>query len=136
MTGIDISPEALALARENVELTGLDVELAEGDPFAGLPSGPWDLVVSNAPYIAWADGKTLAPEVRDWDPHVALFGDDAVAAVARGAATVLADGGALVLEVGDRQAADVAALLAELGFRDTRITPDLAARERVVEGRR
>ena len=136
VTGIDISPQALALARENVELTGLAVELAEWDLFAGLPPGPWDLVVSNAPYIARADGETLAPEVRDWDPHVALFGDDAVAAVAGGAATVLADAGALVLEVGDGQEAAVAGLLAELGFRDVRITPDLAGRERVVEGRR
>jgi release factor glutamine methyltransferase len=136
VTGIDISPEALALARENLELTGLDVELADGDLLAGLPPGPWDLVVSNAPYIARADRETLEPEVRDWDPPVALFGDEAVAAVARGAVTVLTNGGALVLEVGDGQAADVARLLAELGFRDIRVTPDLALRERVVEGRR
>jgi release factor glutamine methyltransferase len=136
VTGIDISPDALALARENVELTGLEVELTEHDLFAGLPAGPWDLVVSNPPYIASANSDGLSPEVRDWDPHIALFAEDAVAAVARGAVPALRDGAALVLEVGDGQAADVAGLLTELGFRDVRVTPDLAGRERVVEGLR
>ena len=134
VTGIDVSPDALALARENVELTGLVVELAEHDLFTGLPSGPWDLVVSNPPYIAAAEADALAPEVRDWDPHVALFGEDAVAAVARGAVDVVRLGGALVLEVGDGQAAAVAELLGGLGFSEMRVTPDLAGRERVVEG--
>ena len=136
VTGVDISPDALALARDNAARTGLDIELAEHDLSTGLPRGPWDLVVSNPPYIAAGDRETLAPEVLDWDPHVALFGEDAVAAVARGAVTVLADGGALVLEVGDGQAADVVGLLCDLGFRDVRVTPDLAGRERVVEGLR
>ena len=134
VTGIDISPDALALARENVERTGLDVVLIEHDLHAGLPPGPWDLVVSNPPYIAAAEREALAPEVRDWDPHVALFGEEAVAAVARGSVSVLAGGGALVLEVGDGQAAEVVGLLGELGFRDIRVTADLAGRERVVEG--
>ncbi len=134
VTGIDVSTDALALARENVERTGLAVELAEHDLFTGLPSGPWDLVVSNPPYVAAAEADALAPEVRDFDPHIALFGEDTVAAVARGAVSVLRGGGALVLEVGDGQAVGVAALLDELGFRDVRITRDLAGRERVVEG--
>ena len=134
VTGIDVSPDALALARENVELTGLVVELVEHDLHSGLPACPWDLVVSNPPYIAAADADALAPEVRDWDPQVALFAEDAVAAVARGAVPVLRDGGALVLEVGDGQAAEVVRLLGELGFSDVRITPDLVGRERVVEG--
>ncbi len=134
VTGIDVSSDALALAGENVERTGLEVELAEHDLFTGLPPGPWDLVVSNPPYVALADAETLAPEVRDWDPHVALFAEDAIAAVARGAVSVLRDGGALVLEVGDGQAVGVAALLGELGFHDVRITSDLAGRERIVEG--
>ena len=136
VTGVDISSDALALARENVERTGLEIELAEHDLYTGLPPGPWDLVVSNAPYIASGDGEALAPEVRDWDPHVALFAEDAVAAVARGAVPVLREDGALVLEVGDGQAADIVSLLVELGFRDVRVTPDLTGRERVVAGLR
>ena len=136
VTGVDLSTEALALARENATRTGLAVELAQHDLFRGLPAGPWALVVSNPPYVDPDDSETLQPEVRDWEPAEALFARDAVAAVARGAAEVLADGGALVLEVGDGQAEATAALLVSLGFADVRATPDLAGRDRVVEGRR
>jgi release factor glutamine methyltransferase len=136
VTGLDISGDALSLARENVARTGLEVELVEHDLFSGLPSGPWDLVVSNPPYVAAGDHESLAPEVVDWDPHVALFGEEAVAAVARGAVPVLRGGAALVVEVGEGQAPATAGLLEHLGFREVLITPDLGGRERVVEGRR
>ena len=136
VTGVDLSTEALALARENATRTGLAVELAQYDLFRGLPAGPWTLVVSNPPYVDPDDSEFLQPEVRDWEPAEALFARDAVAAVARGATEVLADGGALVLEVGDGQAEATAALLASLGYADVRATPDLAGRDRVVEGRR
>ena len=141
---IDRSESALALAGENVTRCGLDVELEQRDLFDGLPPGPWDMVVSNPPYVPLADRETLAPEVRDWEPAEALFGPpagpsagrNATEAVARGAIEVLAEGGALVLEVGDGQAATAASLLAGLGYGDVRVTPDLSGRERVVEGRR
>jgi release factor glutamine methyltransferase len=136
VTGIDASPEALALARENAERTGLDVELREHDLRTGLPGGPYDLVVSNPPYVEPDELGTLMPDVRDWEPHAALVGAGATEAVARGALEVLRAGGALVLEVGDGQAPAVASLLESLGYQAARITPDLAGRERVVEGTR
>ena len=136
VTGLDLSDGALALAAENVARTGLAVALVQGDLFADLPTGPWDIVVSNPPYVDAADIAGLAPEVREWEPHVALSADGAVAAVARGAARVVAPGGAIALEVGEGQAAGTAALLAEIGFEAIRITQDLAGIERVVEGRR
>jgi release factor glutamine methyltransferase len=136
VTGIDVSGDALALARENAVQTGLDVELLERDVFRGLPEGPWELVVSNPPYVDPDDRSTLQPEVRDWEPPEALFGREVGAAVARGAATELAEGGALVLEVGDGQADETAALLRSHGYTDVRATPDLTGRDRVVEGRR
>ena len=74
--------------------------------------------------------------MRDWEPHAALSAEGAVEAVARGSVSVLAPGGALVLEVGEGQAAPTAALLDELGFDEVRVTPDLAGIDRVVEGRR
>ena len=136
VTGLDASSEALSLACENAERTGLDVELVRHDFFTGLPMGPWELVVSNPPYVDPGDRDLLAPEVRDWEPEAALFGRSATEAVARAAIDVLVDRGALVLEVGDGQAASVAAVLEELGYVHVRVTPDLGGRDRVVEARR
>ncbi len=136
VTAIDVSPDALALAAANAERTGLAVELLRHDLRDGLPEGPWDLVVSNPPYVEPADLPTLMADVREYEPHVALVGEGATEAVARAAHAVLREGGWLVLEVGEGQAAGVLSLLDGLGYRDGRITPDLAGRDRVVEGQR
>ncbi|MDO8509069.1 MAG: peptide chain release factor N(5)-glutamine methyltransferase [Nanoarchaeota archaeon] len=136
VTGIDVSPDALALARENVERTGLAVSLAAHDLLSGLPGGPYDLVVSNPPYVEPEEIETLQPEVRDWEPRAALVGVGATEAIARAALAVLRPGGALVLETAESAAPAVAALLEELGYRDVLITSDLTGRQRVVEGRR
>ena len=136
VTGIDSSVEALALAAENVSRTGLAVELALHDLFQGLPDGRWDLVVSNPPYVDAAELGGLEPEVRDWEPHGALVAAGAVEAVARGAVDVLRPGGALVLEVGDGQPPAITSLLGDLAYASIEVTPDLAGRGRVVEGRR
>ena len=134
VVGIDISSDALALASENGVATGLSVDFFQHDLFQGLPPGPWDLVVSNPPYVDEADLGSLEPEVRDWEPHGALSTAGAVEAVVRGAAGALSSGGALALEVGAGQTATTAALLGELGFGDIRVTRDLAGIDRVVEG--
>jgi release factor glutamine methyltransferase len=136
VTGIDVSPDALVLARENAERTGLAMELARHDLADGLPPGPWELVVSNPPYVEPSERGSLAPEVRDWEPALALYGRDESEAIARGALGVLAENGALALEVGDGKAGEVAGLLDRLGYRRVRVTRDLAGRERVVEGMR
>jgi release factor glutamine methyltransferase len=136
VTGVDVSPDALALARENADRTGLAVELERHDLDEGLPPGPWDLVVSNPPYVHPEDRDALPPEVREWEPEVALYGSGAHERIAAAAHGELVLGGGLVLEVGDGQAATVAALLEALGYCDVRATPDLAGRDRVVEGRR
>jgi release factor glutamine methyltransferase len=137
VTAIDVSAEALALARENVERTAVAerVLLLEHDLAEGLPGGPYDLVVSNPPYVEPDELATLQPEVRDWEPQEALVGRGITDAIARGAPDVLKPEGALVLEVADGTAASVSALLEELGFADVVATPDLAGRDRVVEGR-
>jgi release factor glutamine methyltransferase len=136
VTAIDVSVEALELARANAERTGLAIELREHDLRDGLPEGPWDLVVSNPPYVEPAELDTLMPDVREYEPHVALVGEGATEAVARSAYAVLRPGAWLVLEIGHGQAAQTLALLAGLGYGETVATKDLAGRERVVEGRR
>ena len=136
VTAVDVSPEALELARENAARTGLAVELLHHDLRVGLPGGPYDLVVSNPPYVEPADLGTLMPDVRDYEPHVALVGTGTTEAIARAATDVLSPGGHLVLEVGDGQATTTAAMLDGLGYSAVLTTPDLTGRDRVVEGRR
>ena len=136
VTGIDSSAAALALARENASRLAIGVELLERDAAAGLPPGPWDLVVSNPPYVPDHEVASLAPEVREWEPREAIVDAGQTAAVARAARHVLAHGGRLVVETHWNGAPAVAALLEALGYADVRSTRDLAGHERVVEGRR
>jgi len=134
VTGIDASVDALAVARGNALNTSLAVELLEWDLFTGLPAGPWDLIVSNPPYVRPHEIEFLEPEVRDWEPRGALVGDGATEAVARVSSAVLGAGRALVLEVADGHASRVAGLLRELGYTAVAVTQDLSGRNRVVEG--
>ena len=135
VTAVDISQHALGLARENQERTGLAVELLEADLREGLPGGPYDLIASNPPYVEPDELADLQPEVRDFEPHVALVGEGLPELVARAAARALKPGGAFVMEVHSRHGERLLALLDELGFVETRVTQDLAGRDRVVEGR-
>ncbi len=134
VTGIDASPDALEVAGANALRTELPIELREWDLFAGLPDGPWDLVVSNPPYVLPEEIETLEVEVREWEPREALVGVGATEAVARGAVDVLRPGGALVLEVAAGDAARIVSMLESLEYEDIAVTRDLAGRERVVEG--
>ena len=128
------SPDALAVAAVNVERTGLGVELVGGELFAGL-DGPFDLVVSNPPYVAPEEIDDLAPEVAEHEPRGALVESGQTGAIAEQALSRLAPGGALALEVADGKAQLVAELLRELGYEDVTIGEDLGGRERVVDGR-
>jgi release factor glutamine methyltransferase len=133
VTATDISPGALELARENAIRLGLEIELVETSLLDGL-EGPFDLVVSNPPYVGADEIDALEPEVRDWEPRIALVGDIA-RSLAQAAATRLSGGGALVLESHAEKTAELAAALESLGYENTMITRDLAGRERVVEAR-
>lgn len=119
--GTDISGDAVRTARANAARLGLDARatFAVSD-FAAALTGPCDLIVSNPPYIRSDDIPTLAAEVREHDPHRALDGgDDGLDAYRRivgQAAPLLAEGGALILEIGRHQAADVIALAHDAGL--------------------
>jgi release factor glutamine methyltransferase len=136
VTGTDASRAALEVAEENRVRAGVDgrVKFLHGDLLGGEP-GPFDLVVSNPPYVLAAELAGLEPELRR-EPREALVGEGRHEAVATAAREPLAPGAPLVLEVGDGQAATVAELLTKLGYQEVRVSPDLAGRERVVEGRR
>lgn len=136
VVGVDSSEAALALAEENRVRTGVDgrVRLVHGDLLGGV-AGKFDLVVSNPPYVAAEEWERLQPEIRLYEPRAAFVGSAVAEAIARDAQAVLVDAGVLVLEAGDGQAPGLAATLDDLGYEDIAITPDLAGRDRVVEGR-
>lgn len=135
VTGVDVSPDALSLARENATRTGIAIEIVQVDMLEGLPGSDWHLVVSNPPYVRPEEAVGLAPEVVEWEPHVALFDGGHTETLVRAAADVLRPRGALVLETYDERAGETADLLATAGFTDVTVTRDLAGRDRVVEGR-
>jgi release factor glutamine methyltransferase len=132
---VDSSLDALAVARDNVLRLGLErrVELAESDLLAGV-TGSFDLVVSNPPYISPSERSGLEPEVRDFEPSVAVVGFEVADRIAAEALPVLRPGGWVVLECGDGQAASLAASLRALGYDRVTVTPDLAGVDRIVEG--
>ena len=137
VTAMDVSEDALSLARENLDLTGVNgrVRLVEHDLTSGLGDGEFDLVVSNPPYVEPHELATLQPEVRDWEPHIALVASGATEKLAESARDALRTGGWLVLETAAGSGERVERLLTDLGFEDVTITPDLAGRDRVAEGR-
>ena len=130
------SPGALAVSKENRTRAGLvdRVDLVAGELFAGV-EGPFDLVVSNPPYVDLAELDSLEPEVRLYEPREALVATGVTERIAEGAPGVLRPGGAVVLEVADGDAQRVAKLLELQGYVGVTITSDLAGRERVVDGR-
>lgn len=112
VTALEISPDALEVARRNVERHGLRerVQLLPSDGFAAVPEeARFHLIISNPPYIPTGEIETLQPEVRAFDPRLALDGGaDGLTFVRRLAAEAgsrLAPGGRLMLELGDGQAA-------------------------------
>ena len=119
--GTDISAEALRTAADNAARLGFSgrVDFVRCD-YASALSGPFDLIVSNPPYIRSADIAGLAPEVRDHDPHAALDGGadglDAYRALIAQAAGLLAPGAVLVVEAGQGQASQIEALMTGAGF--------------------
>ena len=137
VVGVDSSLAALSLAAENRARTGLDrrVTLLDGNLLDGA-GGPFDLVVSNPPYVSPDELDSLQPEIRLYEPREAVIGVGLAERIAADARRVLVPGGRLVLECGDGQAAGLTAELARLGYEDVLATPDLAGRDRVVEGSR
>lgn len=138
---VELDPRALDLAAGNLASHG--VTLVEGDAATALPEldGTVDVVVANPPYVP-PDGVPRDPEVRDWDPPLALYGGgadglDLPRAIVRRAAALLRPGGVLVMEHADVQGGAVRAELLAVGaFEDVRTLPDLTGRDRMVRATR
>ncbi|HSR90898.1 MAG TPA: peptide chain release factor N(5)-glutamine methyltransferase [Gemmatimonadales bacterium] len=140
VVGVDRSPEALALARENRDRLGLPVEFVEGDLCEPLRGERWDALVSNPPYLTSGEYQGMDRSVRDWEPECALSdGPDGLATTRRlvvQARDVVRTGGLLGLEVDCSRAPAVAGLATEAGWVDVSVYEDLFGRARYVLARR
>lgn len=138
VTAIDLSPGALAVARRNAEQHRVTIEFLLGSFFQPVLGRRFDLIVSNPPYIPTLDLAALEPEVRDFDPRLALDGGqdglDAYRSLVPAASQHLVPGGRLFLEVGAGQDMAVAELCAAAGFDAILTVPDTAGIQRVVGG--
>ena len=133
----DISAKALDVARRNAGRIGVAdrVQFTESNWFAAI-NGQFDLIVSNPPYISASEMEGLAPEVRDWEPHLALTpggdGLSAYHALAAGLQVHLAPKGRAFFEIGYRQAADVKDIFMNAGFTQLAVLPDMSGHDRVI----
>ncbi|MBT8454810.1 MAG: peptide chain release factor N(5)-glutamine methyltransferase [Alphaproteobacteria bacterium] len=140
-TGTDLSDKARTMAEANATALAVSdrAEFVTSDWFDGV-TGRYDLIVSNPPYIAADEMAGLAPDVRDWEPAMALTdgadGLSAYRAIAADAGPHLTPGGRLLVEIGPTQAAAVTGLFSTAGLEEITVHPDLDGRDRVVSARR
>jgi release factor glutamine methyltransferase len=139
LVATDVDPGALAVARRNAARLGLArrVEFVLSDLFADVGERPFDLIVSNPPYIPADEYVALEPNVRDYEPRLALYGGldglDVYRRLVPGAALLLRPGGTLALEVGAGQAGDVAGIIgASRAFAAPEQRSDLSGVPRVI----
>ena len=142
-SAVDISPEALALTRQNVTRHNVSarIQLFEGDGFTALPNGArFNLIVANPPYIPSATIDTLAPEVREHDPRLALDGGkdglDFYRRLAKEASAFLQPEGRIMLEFGDGQSVAVSEIFEGQKWVVEAIQEDYNRQPRVLDARR
>lgn len=135
---VDISPEALEVAKDNAKRNAVEINFVQSDMWQNV-DGIYDVIVSNPPYISSKVMKKLPKSVVDYEPHLALFGgDDGLdyyRNIAENSPKFLVPGGRLYLEVGDNQAKKVAKILSN-NFTDIEIQKDLFGKTRFVFARR
>ena len=140
VTAMDISKEALTIARNNAERLGLDITFEQKDIFKVTPEpNQFDLIVSNPPYVCEEERKEMERHVVDYEPKVALFVPDDhpllfYEAITTYAATALTNGGTLAFETNRRFAHEVGALMADAGFSNIKLKRDMFNNERIVIG--
>ena len=138
-TGADISKEALDVAKENGRRNDVNVTWLESDLFENV-TGTYDIITSNPPYIPSEVIGTLEPEVKDYEPLLALDGtEDGLLfyrEIGKKAGGYLNPGGRIFLEIGCEQAADVCHILKENEYTDIRVTKDYSGLDRVVSARK
>jgi release factor glutamine methyltransferase len=140
LTAIDISAAALEIAKHNAKRNAVDLRFFQGDLLMPVTGEQFEMVLSNPPYVPATDRSSLAVEVREYEPELALFaGDDGLQIYRRlipAAFHCLIPGGYVLLEIGFNQSPAIAALLAAAGFQQSEFLPDLQGIPRVACARR
>lgn len=144
VTALDISHTALETARRNAAMNGVSIRFIEDDALNGMPSlagETFDIIVSNPPYIPHSEIESMHVNVTRYEPHEALFVDDAdplvfYRAIARAARTMLSDDGSLFFEVHEAWAERTAEMLRREGFGQTEVRIDLFGKPRMTCSRR
>jgi len=142
IVALDVSPEALALAKENAARNKVEgqIEFVRGEGFAALKGSQFDLLISNPPYIPTAEIETLQPEVRDFDPRAALDGGadglDFYRMFATGAKPFLKPSGKIMLEFGDGQAEAIRGLFESEKWIVEAVKEDYSQRSRILIARK
>ncbi|MFI3282162.1 MAG: peptide chain release factor N(5)-glutamine methyltransferase [Rikenellaceae bacterium] len=138
---VDISSEALVQARTNGELNGVNVNFVEGDALLGveryLPDVGFDIVVSNPPYIPRSEGESMRQNVMDFEPHVALFVDDAeplifYRKISESAQKLLTNGGKLYFEIHENFAPQMVEMLESMGYINIICREDINQKPRMI----
>lgn len=133
LTAIDISEPALALARQNAERLHTPLSLRHNNLLHGIPPDTFDLIAANLPYIDPAEAPGLPPEVRNHEPHLALFAEEhgtaLIHTLLQQAKSVLSPRGTLYLETGETQTPFLQHTANRLGW-TLETLPDLAGRDR------
>ena len=144
VTALDISHAALETARRNASMNGVRIRFIEDDALNGMPSlagETFDIIVSNPPYIPHSEIESMHVNVTRYEPHEALFVDDAdplvfYRAIARAARTMLSEGGSLLFEVHEAWAERTAEMLRGEGFGQTEVRIDMFGKPRMTCSRR
>lgn len=144
VTALDISHAAIETARRNASMNGVRIRFIEDDALNGMPSlagETFDIIVSNPPYIPHSEIESMHVNVTRYEPHEALFVDDAdplvfYRAIARAARTMLSEDGSLLFEVHEAWAERTAEMLRREGFGQTEVRNDLFGKPRMTCSRR
>lgn len=133
--GLDISEGALAIARENGERNGVDIQWKKADILSDEIEEKWDIVVSNPPYVCEEEKRDMEANVLDWEPSTALFVPDSDPLRYYRRIAQLKAGRQLFFEINERFGKEVCAMLAEEGYTDIQLYQDIYGKDRIVEGR-
>jgi len=132
----DISPDAIRVARENAILNGVEVDFYESDILQSKPSGAFDIVVSNPPYIIESESSVMSGSTLAYEPHEALFtgGEDALLfyrRIGELAKELLTPGGRLYFEINEFRAQETATCLEQMGY-EVLVRKDLQRKDRMI----